>query len=87
MNGCYVNDEEVLSPRANKGKGRAPPEPESEKEFEAFKVGDTDEEDEGMSDKEVTSLSLGGLPSPSAERLGVPSPTERSVFANLIIVN
>lgn len=77
-----VLEEEVTSPRIDKGKGRAEPEPEKIAEIFApsFKVEDSDEDEEYHGQQGAGVLSLGGLPTldPSApERIGMPSPTER----------
>jgi len=68
-----ATEEEIVSPRLDKGKGRAVL--ESEPEAENFRVGDSDEEEDHP---EEMTVSLVGIPAVSPERIGVPSPTERS---------
>lgn len=72
-----VHEEELLSPRVDKGKGRAVT--NAEMEVANFKVGDSDSDSDGQPHTETPALSLGGLPPASPSSMGAPSPTERLV--------
>ena len=79
-------EEEVLSPRLDKGKGRADPEPEIIEKIlsSTFSIADSDdEESEKEDDSGPRVLTMGGMEnvdSEAASPLGLPSPTERSDY-------